>query len=130
MVQLPPGQGYTQPTVVDVHACPCVYDPNNPTVNQGCVATADATHNAATLYSDVWGFLEYRGLTSALAVFGESSPVGWNSALCGWEQDPNWVVNGYVESSLYQSHASATVFSPFNNIANSCYSNPVTLAPH
>ena len=142
MVSLPPGIGYSQPSVVNVHAYPCNLNLNaTPNAASDCYTT-DATQNAETLYNDVWAFLQYRGLTGATAVFGESSVVGWNTTppgalptdpggqdLCPWQASPYWAVNGYLSSSLYANHASATILMPFNVLANGCYLNPVTLSP-
>jgi len=142
MVSLPPGVGYTQPSVVDIHAYPCNINPNAlPSASSNC-DTTDATQNAETLYSDVWTFLWNRWLTGATMIFGESSVVGWNTtpsnALptdqqgvdpCPWQASPSWAVNGYANSTLSSNHGSATVFMPFNVLANGCYINPVTLSP-
>jgi hypothetical protein len=142
MAQLPPGQGYSQPSVVDVHAYPCNVNPNAaPNASSDCYTT-DATQNAETLYNDLWAFLQYRGLTGATAVLGESSVVSWNTTpgaqptdpnypgdQCPWQPSPYWAVNGYEASSLYANHASATIFQPFNVLENACYSNPITLSP-
>jgi hypothetical protein len=129
MISLPPGVSYTQPGVVDIHAYPCWLDPSN-TAN--CLQANDATSEATQAYDDVWSYLTYRGLTSDIAIFGESSIVGY---ICS---DPGvppsgtgaiWNVNGYKASTLYSNHAASTVFQPFNVLANSCYSNPVTVNP-
>jgi hypothetical protein len=145
MDALPPGHGYTQPNVVDVHAYPCNLNLSPPVGSESDCFATDATGNAQTLYSDVWAFLQYRGLTGATATFGESSIVGWNTSPgaqptdggtgyppvppCPWQPNPTWAVNGYLGSSLYANHASATILMPFNNLANGCYLNPVTLNP-
>jgi hypothetical protein len=117
----------TQPTVVDVHAYPCI---NNTGDFSNC-STSDATNTAETFYSDVWGFLSYRSLTSATAIFGESSIIDFSGSTGGLppsDTGASWAVNGYMDSSLYSNHASSTVFQPFNNICLSNYANPINVA--
>jgi hypothetical protein len=135
MTSLPAGVGTTQPSVVDVHAYPCMAV----APSWACDENEDGAGitDAYTLYNDVWAFLSYRGLTGGLMVFGESSVTSsWNVAQCGWQPEASWVVYGYAgdpgsnpPSLLYDNHSSLTVFSPFNNFG-SCYSNPITLAPY
>lgn len=129
MISLPPGVSYSQPSVVDIHAYPCWLDPSN---LSNCLQNTDATSEATNVYNDVWSYLSFRGLTSDVAIFGESSIVGYNCT--DLHVPPSgtgayWNVNGYIASSLYSNHSGSTVFQPFNNLTDSCYSNPVTVNP-
>jgi hypothetical protein len=127
MESLPPGIGYSQPQVVDVHAYPCITLIDQPAK---CNQTADATNTAQTFYNDLWTLLWYRGLTGGLAVFGESSIINYScdpEGLPPSDTGAQWAVNGYRSSTLFSKHASQTVFQPFNNLSNACYANPINI---
>jgi len=128
MESLPPGVGYSAPSVVDVHAYPCITFTGEYTT---CNNSLDPTNTAETFYSDVWSLMTYRGVASGLASFGESSFIDYNcdpGGLPPSDTGAQWAVNGYKISSLYSNHAAGTAFLPFNNVENSCYSNPINIS--
>ena len=125
MEQLP--QNYSQPSVLDIHAYPCI---NVVGYYTNCNTSANATNTAETFYSDVWALISYRGITGATAMFGESSIIDYSCPTNGGppsDTGAQWAVNGYLASSLRSNHASGTVFQPFNNIRDSCYTNPINI---
>ena len=131
MPSLPPGITYSQPSVVDVHAYPCIVYPNT-----GICDLADfpnPTNTIETLYSDVWSFLGNYTLTGAVASFGESSIIDFSSSCSIGGLPPSdtgaqWNVNGYKASSLIRNHAASTFFMPFDNQTSSCFSNPLNIS--
>jgi hypothetical protein len=116
---------HTQPSLLDVHAYPCI----NITGYATNCSSSDATNTAETFYSDVYNMLVYRGLPGV--TFGESSIIDFSCPTGGLppsDTGARWAVNGYLASSLRSSsYASSTVFQPFNNIQNSCYANPINI---
>jgi len=120
MEQLP--VWYYQPEVLDVHAYPCIMDPSN----TFCTGT-DATSTAEIFYSDVYSFLGAHSMLGAMATFGESSVIDYCS-ITG-QANPSWAINGYLQSTLRNVNpfAGNVVFQPFNNIQNSCYTNPINI---
>jgi hypothetical protein len=118
---------HTQPSVLDVHAYPCI----NQTGQFTICSSSDATNTAETFYHDVEDTIYNRGLVSA--TFGESSIINYSSSCNLGGLPPSdtgawWAVNGYKLSPLRNSsYAGSTVFQPFNDIQNSCYANPINI---
>jgi len=101
---------HSQPTFVDSHSQKTYPDPN------------DLATFALNFYSDMWAFLQYRGLTGNLVIFGETNPVD-NPGCDQWTyQEADAMVNGisgnnngYKHSSLYANHASSVVMRPWHD---------------
>ena len=144
MDSLPPGQGHTQPSVLDMHSYPCIVDGGDNSclqVNQG-VTEQQQIDNAKQYYSDVATFTSKYGFSHV--AFGESSIVqfgasdtGNPTANCSVGGLPDsdigayWAVQGYLQSNLRsQFNNQQTTFLPFNVIENACYSNAVVLWPY
>jgi hypothetical protein len=116
---------HAQPSVLDVHAYPCI----NQTGEFTICSSSDATNTAETFYHDVKDMISNRGLAGA--TFGESSIIHFScdpGGLPPSDAGAGWAVNGYKLSPLRDpSYAGSTVFQPFNNIQNSCYANPINI---
>ncbi|HLJ16494.1 MAG TPA: hypothetical protein VKV15_18485 [Bryobacteraceae bacterium] len=96
-----------QPTVTDAHTKPCIN-------SGGCSVTADATQAAQDIYSFLWDFLTYRGLTGNTVIFGESW-ANTDTYACdnGTMALAQQSVAGYTQSLLYSQDASKVVFRPW-----------------
>jgi len=112
MISLP--VWHSQPTHTDIHSQMAYSSPS------------DTAVWAKNFYSDVWAFMQYRGLTGNHVVFGETNPVEtygeWtqaqaSAAINGLSND------GYKNSTLFSNVASNVVMRPWHNVA--CYQNCV-----
>jgi hypothetical protein len=119
MISLP--VSYAQPQVTDIHIYPCVWS------GGGCNTSLDATSTATTMYSDVWSFLSYRGLTGNVMMVGETQPnqncQTFTTAMASQS------VAGYKASTLYSNHAALTTLRPWNYVLVSCYAAPTIINP-
>jgi hypothetical protein len=121
MISLP--LSYDPPTATDLHSGVCVVDP------LGHCTNTDSTSTATNLYSDMWSFLVYRGLTGNLVVFGETisnqNCEGYTLLMAVQN------VEGYKGGTLYANHAAGTTFRPWNNDADlgGCYVTPSSINP-
>jgi len=91
----------TQPSVLDIHAYPCI---NQAGYAANCSST-NATNTAETFYSDVWSLLGAHNISSTTIIFGESSIIDHSDYSCPTTLPPSdtgatWAVNGYLQSSL------------------------------
>jgi hypothetical protein len=81
------------------------------------------------MYSDLWTFLQYRGLTGNTAMMGETQSGqncdNYTAAMATQN------VNGYKASQLYAKHAGLTTMRIWNNEADSshCYPIPTIINP-
>jgi hypothetical protein len=115
MISLP--VTYSQPTVTDVHAYPCVYHPSPGTT---CDQNQDTTSSALTMYTDLWAFLQYRNFTTTnVMMIGETQPGQSCDGVTAVMATQN--VNGYEQSTLYQALTNGyipngVVMRPWTNI--------------
>lgn len=102
MISLP--VTYSQPTITDVHAYPCVISPSTGLCDQ----SQDTTSSAQTMYTDLWAFLVYLNFTATnVMMIGETQPGQACDGFTTVMATQN--VNGYEQSSLYQELTSGYV---------------------
>jgi hypothetical protein len=81
------------------------------------------------MYSDLWAFLQYRGLTGNIAMMGETQSGqncdNYTAAMATQN------VSGYTASRLYAKHAGLTTMRVWNNEADvsQCYVTPTIMNP-
>jgi hypothetical protein len=106
MVSLP--VYHSQPSFIDMHT-QMLYS-----------NAADTAIWAKNVYSNIWAFMQYRGLTGNRVIFGETNPVEtygeWtqaqaSAAINGLSSD------GYKNSTLFSNAASQVVMRPWHNTA-------------
>ena len=118
---------HTQPTFIDMHSQK-VYG-----------STSETATWAKNFYTDIWAFLQYRGMTGSLVVFGETNPVD-NPGCDEWTRDQADAVingipganNGYKHSTLYQNNAANVIFRPWHDgtyVNNTCTPSPNIINP-
>ena len=112
---------HSPPTFIDVHS------------QKTYLSLNDTADFAKTFYSDIWTFLDARGLSSNYVAFGETNPV--SKPLCDeWtvqqaDAAMNGVqgsINGYKNSQLYANHAGSVVMRPWQRTeyGHTCTPNP------
>jgi hypothetical protein len=116
---------YRTPSVTDNHVYPCVFS-----FSLGhCDPNQNTTSTATQMYSDLWTFLQYRGLTANTAMMGETQSGqncdNYTAAMATQN------VNGYKASRLYANHAGSTTMRVWNNEADvsHCYVIPTIINP-
>jgi|SRR5579871_690291 len=99
------------PAFTDVHLYPCIV-----TGAGGSCTSSDATTTAQDMFTDVWNYLVYRGLTASPAMIGEIWSNTLNSA-CGEGGNPQQLapqaVTGYGSSTLKSNDQANVVFRPW-----------------
>jgi hypothetical protein len=121
------------PSIQDVHVQPCLIS-GTPGAWGSCVPADDATTFAKDLYSDLWSFLSYRGLTGSLMMIGETTSNQPGSTSCDGRLAANATqnVNGYLAGTLYASDAANVVMRPWENSREllngaDCYAMPAPI---
>ena len=109
---------YSQPTTLDIHAYTCIVDASTGTCT---TATPDTQNQSTTLFNDVKAFITWRGLTSDLVVFGETTPPDQTCSDLPRDPDAGYLVAGYVASSLYSTYGSSVVLRPWDQLYNTCF---------
>ncbi len=118
------------PSIQDVHAQPCLIS-GTPGAWGSCAPADDTTTFAKDLYSDLWSFLSYRGLTGSLMMIGETTSNQPGSTACEGHLPANATqnVNGYLAGTLYASDGANVVMRPWENSRELLYPPDCYLMP-
>jgi len=109
-------------TVTDMHTSPCVI------VSGACSTTTDVTSTATNMFSDVWTYLQYRSLTSNLAMFGETwSNSSTTSCDGGTQTMAQESASGFLSSTLYSGDGSNVVIRPWEDAPSSNCTTPAVV---
>jgi len=115
------------PALTDIHNNGCLLiSTSNPSCDLS--GSVSVTSSQTTFYNDVWGYLQYRGLTGDPILFGETNS-NQPSTACNNDTPTITQQNaaGFEASTLYSSDATNVYLRPWNTATSSNCVTPILL---